>query len=112
MTQLSLTATIAASMVGKRKAADCPPSVSVPTDQANEKAAVESPKKRRKVVKADFKQVDAAELPLLKNSRLDLADSEFYYVERFVDSERAKRWYNELFALTTCRIYHTIHSDD
>ena len=91
-------------MVGKRKADDSALTVSVPAELADGRpAAVESPQKRRKVVKADFKQVDAAELPLLKNSRLDLADSEIYYVERFVDSDRAKRWYNELFALTTCR---------
>lgn len=89
-------------MVGKRKADDSSLSVSVPAELADGRPAVESPRKRRKVVEADFKQVDAAELPLLKDSRLDLADSEIYYVERFVDSERAKRWYNELLALTTC----------
>ena len=66
---------------------------------------VDSPQsKRRKVTQADFKPVDQAVLP--EGCRLDLADSEVYYVKDFVDAKTAKRWYRDLLDLDTCASAH------
>lgn len=60
----------------------------------------EVPLKRKKVVASDFKPVEAAILP--DNARLDLEDSEIYYVKDFIDSKLAKRWYKGLLELEAC----------
>lgn len=59
---------------------------------------------RERVVAADFEPVDPAVLP--DNARLDLADSEIYYVPDFVDKKTAKRWYDELVELDSCTSAH------
>ena len=64
-------------------------------------ASADSPQsKRRKVTQADFKTVDPTVLP--EDCRLDLADSDVYYVKDFVDAGTAKRWYRELLELDSC----------
>lgn len=65
--------------------------------------------KRRKVVACDFQPVDPALLP--GDARLDLADAEIYYVEDFLcDSKTAKRWYDDLVELDTCKPIQSYHS--
>lgn len=60
-----------------------------------------SPSKRKKVSATDFEPVDPAVLP--PDAKLDLADCEIYYVPDFVDKMTAKRWYDELMELDTCK---------
>lgn len=60
--------------------------------------------KRRKITQADFKPVDPTVLP--EGCRLDLADSEVYYVKDFIDAKTAKRWYRDLLDLDTCASVH------
>ena len=72
-----------------------------PADADCASVSVDSPQsKRRKVTQADFKTVDPTVLP--EGCRLDLADSDVYYVKDFVDATTAKRWYRELLELGTC----------
>lgn len=59
------------------------------------------PNKRKRVSAHDFEPVDPSVLP--EDTKLDLADCDVYYVSDFVDKATAKRWYDELLELETCK---------